>query len=707
MNKTIEELNRLYNDADEVDQQIFAEMRTNILLVAGDHYARKSAKFTERIRDSRDLPEDAKLRLTRNHIQRISKIYVNAITSLSPGVSFEPNNATELADQKAAELHQSVWEFTKKEQKFRSKVLDYATDYVNFGECAVKLYWDWQKGTFLGYNQKQVVDENDEPVIDPNTGQPQMEEDTENPKWSGQLVYERIYAFNLFRPKTSQSMQDAPWLGIRKMAQIKDLQSMFDENDEKQDYLKSDSETTYLVFDAHKGNYETTKDQVMLREIYYRPCHEYPNGYYYVFTNSGVLWEGELPFGIFPIVWAGFDQLPTTPRALSPIKTWKPYQVELNRVASKMAEHQITLGDDKLVISNNAKISSAGTAPGVRAYSVSGPSAPTVIPGRTGDQYLPYMETTIREMYQVAMVSEMLEEKQQPQVEAYALLLQSAKWKQKFSIYSERFEQFLIDLSYLSMELTRKYVTEEALIPMIGKREQVNISEFKNAKPMGYQIKIEPQTEDVESKMGRQLTLNHIIQYAGQNMDKEDLGKLFRQLPFLNNEELMSDLTQNYDIVTNMILAMDRGEPPEINPYVEAPYVIKRLSKRMTDPDFKFLPLPTQQMYQQAKQAYMQMDAKQKLELQRAEQGFIPTDGYLVTTQVYAPDPKTGTQKLLKLPYSSIVWLAKQLEAQGLDQASMESLNQGNKAEIAQMMNRFQPAPQAQPGQMPPRPMMQ
>jgi len=687
MNKTITDLNSLYNDSEEVDKSVYAEMRTNVLLVAGDHYAKKSVDFTTRNRES-GREEPNKIRLTQNHIQRLSKIYVNAITSLAPGVTMEPANKKELQDQKAADLHKSVWENIKKNHKIRGKIFDWASDYVNIGEVAVKIFWDWQKGTFKGYEQKQKVnEETGELEIDPMTGQPVMEEDKTKPVWSGDLVFERVFGFNLFRPKISQAMEDSDWIGIRKMASIKDLQAIFAEDEKKLEFIKADGAMTYLVFDAHRGNYETSKDQIMLREFYFRPCANYPNGYFYITTQSGILWEGELPFGIFPIAWCGFEQLPTTPRAQSPIRVWKPFQVEINRVVSKMAEHQITLGDDKIVVSNNAKISSAGTVPGMRAYSVSGTQPPVVVAGRTGDQYLPYKTDTVRDMYQAAMVAEILEEKIAAQVDPYAMLLQSARWKAKFSMYSEKFEGFLREVAEISLELTRRFVREDELIPMIGRSEMVNVAEFKNSTPLKYQITIEPQSDDLETRMGKQLTLNHIIQFAGQNLDKEDLGKLFRQLPYLNNEELMSDLTLNYDIANNTILALERGEMPEVNQTVEATYMLKRLAKRMGEPDFPFLPPQVQQAYQGIKAQYEQTQAQQQLAIQRAQQGFIPTDGYLVTTQVYAPDPKNpAVTRPLKLPYSSILWLAKNLEAQGASQQMLEGMQTGERADLAQMV---------------------
>jgi len=685
MNKTISDLNKMYTEGEDVDSKVWAEMRSNLLLVAGDHYAKQTNKFTDRIRDNKEISESTKIRLTRNHIQRLSNIYINAITSLAPAVGFKPANPKELQDQKAAQLHQSVWQHMRVECGIGEKTRNFVTDFVNFGECAVKVYWDWQKGEFLGYGQKPVVDENDEPVVDPMTGAPQLEEDTTTTQWSGQMVHERLYGFNIFRPKSCQDMIDAPWLGIRKMANKKDIEQLVGDDEEKLKALEDNSKATYMVFDVHKASYEMSKDQIMLREVYYKPGPQCPKGYFYVYTSSGILWEGELPFGKFPIIWKGFNQLPTSPRAMSPIKTWKPYQVEINRVASKMAEHQITLGDDKIVLSNNAKMTSAGTAPGVRAYATSGPSVPVYLPGRTGDQYLPYLQETLQEMYQTAMVSELLEEKQAAQVDPYAMLLQQARQKQKFSIYSEKIEEFLVDWCKLAMDLYREYLSEDAIIQMVGSSERVNISEFKNSKPLCYQIELEPQSDDLETRMGRQLSLNHIIQYAGTSMDKSDLGKLFRQLPYLDNEEMMGDLTMDYDNATNDILAIERGEQPVVNPYDNHPYFIQRLTKRMREPDFKFLAPQVQQMIVAAKDQHEQLEVAKQQAIQRAQAGFIPSTGYLVTTQVYAPDPANPkATKALRLPYDSIAWLSKQLEAQGQGQAELAQMGDAALADLAQ-----------------------
>ncbi len=37
------QLDQLYRDSSQVDDELFAEMRSNILLVSGDHYNNKSS----------------------------------------------------------------------------------------------------------------------------------------------------------------------------------------------------------------------------------------------------------------------------------------------------------------------------------------------------------------------------------------------------------------------------------------------------------------------------------------------------------------------------------------------------------------------------------------------------------------------------------------------------------------------------------------
>ena len=549
------ELMRLYKDGEQTDNHLYAEQRSNLLLVAGSHYARKGSRFWNRVRDDNRLSEEQKIRLTLNHIQRICKIYENNIISYAPSVAPIPKNGNELQDQKTAELAHSVWKDVKSRHRWNDKVREVVQDFCRVGEVFHKIYWDENKGKIVDY--APMMDELGQPVLDP-MGQPQK--DPSKPIFSGDFVFERIFGFNVFRAKEAKSMQDSWFIGYRKMVNIDDLRARIGDDPEKQEMIEASRDETYLIFDGNGSNYDRSENECLLLEFYIRPSNVFPNGYYFICTNKGVLWEGELPFGVFPIIYAGMDEIPTSPRHYSLIKQLRPIQGEINRSISQVATHQITLGDDKLAVQAGTKVANGGLQPGVRVLTYSG-AAPTILPGRTGDQYIPYIEKMIEQFYVAANLQEELAENP-TNLDPYTMLFMSIQQKKKFSVYTSKIEQYLIDFCEKTLELAKQYYTENNLVPAIGRSELINISEFKNTSPLFYQIKLEPGTEDMETRLGKQLTFNQIMQYVGSNLDPKDIGKIIRTSPYANNDLASEDLTMDFDNATNMILALDRGAVP-------------------------------------------------------------------------------------------------------------------------------------------------
>lgn len=677
-------LNGFYTDADSADQAVFAEQRSNILLVAGEHYTRKGTNLFRRIRDTKDLSNEQKLRLTKNHIQKICKIYANNILAMNPGVGFEPKDETSIHDQKVSEIHHSVWRDAIERYSLADKMDDWCDSFVQIGEVAVKLFYDPTLGTIKDY----------ENVIDPATGQPAMDlagqfvKDKTKPIMTGEFVFEEVYGFNLLRPPECKDMKKAEWLCIRKMVDTKELMKKIT-NEELRAKIGSDQDETYMIFDALAGGYKKSSKQTMVREFYFRPSIIYPQGYFYITTKDGVIAEGELPGGYFPIIFAAFDKIQTTPRGRSPIKTMRPYQVEINRCASKIAEHHITLGDDKLLLQNGTKASAGMSIPGIRTINYTG-AKPEVIQGRDGSQYVNTMTANIIELYQVMMVYEDMEEKGDGKLDPYILLYRSAKSKKKFQRYIARFERFLIEIVQLYLKLAKIHLPDDALITKIGKNEQVNIPEFRMMKDTCYEVNIEAQSDDIETKIGKQVFLNHALQYIGQNLKPEDVGKIMKQMPFANVDESFDDFTIDYDTSVNDILALDRGEQPPINQYDNHEYCIKRLTLRTRKPDFKFLAPNIQRNYYAKIALHEKFQARKILEMKRMEQGLIPTGGALITVDFYTNSPtQSGGIKAekAKLPYESVAWLIKQLEAQGSTQEALAQMSGGAQEEIARMVN--------------------
>lgn len=699
--KKIADLNQIYNEAETADAELFAEQRSNVRLTAGDHYTNKNSRFWGRIRDSKQLNNETKLRLTKNHIQKITKTYVNNITSYAPGVGIAPQNENELQDQKAAELSHSIWQDLKGKEKLNKKIREWVQDYIVIGECFVKVFFDPSAGELKGYEAQVQTDDAGENVTDENGNvTPVLDEmgqmvPTEKAVFTGGIKFERFHAFNALRHANAKSMDESSVVILRKMVDIKDLKAMWGSDPDKLKFIQESSKDTFNVFDGTTGKYSTTKGQCMVREFYFRKCADYPKGHYYITTEQGILDENELPFGIFPIHYVGFDEAATSPRARSIIKVLRPYQAEINRSASKIAEHQVTLGDDKLLIQSGTKLTHGGTLAGVRGIQYSG-APPGILAGRSGEQYMGYSLAAIKEMYEVSNVYEDAEEIK-AQMEPLTMLYRSIRNKKKFSLYGIKIEEFLVSICETALELARQYYPEDMLIPMVGKRELVNISEFKNSNKLCYMIKVDAQDDDIEQKLGKQMALNSIIQYVGKDLGKDSIGRILKAMPFANDDEAFSDLTIDYDNSVNDILALDRGQYPKTRRGEKIPYLLDRLVHRCKQSDFNFLPQPVQAAYDQKIQELEKMQADIQQKLQAAQAGYIPTSGFLVACDFYVSDVnKKGTTRRARIPYDALVWLIKKLDTQGTSLAELENIDIGTLSEIGQMAG--PPGPLSNPG---------
>ena len=704
-----DDLIKYYREGEGVDESIYAEQRSNLMLVAGNHYSKKSSRFYNRVRNDQNLAREQKIRITKNHLQRICKIYENNILSYAPITVIDPKNESELQDQKAAELNKSVWSDICTRHKMKQKIREVVQDFVRIGEVHYKVFWDPNKGKFLGMVPRPI----DPSTIDMDSlevgedGMPIMPEPEMVPSFSGDLVYERIYGFNLFRAKEAKTLDESWFVGLRKMMSLDDLRKLVGDDEEKLKFVEASKDETYMVFDGNNTNYTEATNECLVMEMYIRPCLDFPNGYYYIYTLEGILWEGEIPFGFFPIISAGFDEVPTNPRCHSIIKQLRPYQAEINRMASAAAETQITIGQDKVFIQAGTKLQNGGQAAGVNAYTVAG-NPPTILPGRTGDQWFQPIKDTIEEMYLVANINEDNQEKN-AQIDPYTMLFASIEQKKKYVLYVTKVMQFLIDMTELSLSLMKSYVSDDALVPMIGRSEMVNIAEFKTTTPLNYSIKVDAGTEDMESRMGKQLMFNHILQYAAQKLDPKQLGQLIRTAPYANNELGFSDLTLDYDNATNMILSLDRGVYMPPNMQDDPQYMMKRLVARTRKADFAQLPPQVKDLYGQAYQKYIEINAQQQQAIKDAEQGLIPMSGMAVVCDLYVPMPDNPSKtQRARVPYDSLVWLLQAIEKQGMSQQALAQQQQGALADMAKQMQAnpqtmpvHAPMPMAHPAQAP------
>lgn len=715
----IDKLNQLYRDAEEVDKRVFTNMRSNVLLSAGDHYTIKQKSYGNR--GNSKASDKVKLRLTKNHIYRIVKVYHNSLVKGAPGVRPVPKNEMEMQDKKAAELNEAVWQDLKDRHQLNDKFSKWAKQFVSVAEKAVKIFWDPNKGQIVGYEpmidpqtgepvmqpvmgedgQPQVnvnIDEmTGQPAVDPFTGQPIMEPvleqvpDESKPVMSGDVCYESVPAYNLLRAPETKDMADSPYFIVRKMVDISEFRKRYAEIPEKMNMVKKAGDDDFVIFDSDKNSYSKSKNQCMVKELYIKPSIDVPNGYFYHYTEYGILEEGEIPFGakLFPILWVGFDEYVSTPRAKSIVEVARPFQAEINRAASQEATHQITLGDDKLLYQSGSKLAQGALLPGVRGVAYSG-APPTILPGRTGAQFGDYGQRIEAELNRAVMLPS-IESEKNVQLDPHTLLYRSIEQKAVFVPYVKKWERFLCDVAELSLNICREYLQDDALISAIGKSEQINIPEFKDASPLCYKISLVPVSDDAETLLGKQINFGYILQYLGNKLDPSSMGKILKNLPYVNNDDSFSDLTINDDNVENDMLALERGEQVQLSPFDDNVFYIKKLTHRIKKSDFKFLPQQVQQNYNQFLQQHQQEEARKTEEIRASQDGFIPVGGSMLTVDMYVdnPDKPENEPKKWRAPQKALEWLHDRLEVQGDTMEKLESMEQSNLAQISQQQQQL------------------
>lgn len=695
----LEELNQHYKDAESCDDEIFSEMRSNLLLVSGNHYSKKTTSFFSRVRNSQKMNETQKLRLTKNHLHKITRHYIQAITSKVPGVIPSAQNELDMQDKKAADLNLSVWRDTTTRYQLKEKFNEYIQNFVEIGEMCAFIFWNPNEGEIKGY--EPLLDEaTGEPALDPMTGE--MQQDESKPIFTGGFEFRNIPGFNLMRAPQAKSMKKSPYHIVREMVDKNELLDVYGEDESKKRIIGDGDTGEFIVFDTNKKQYRSEESQILVRYHFFRPCKQYPKGYYYITTERGILEEAEIPFGIYPIIWEGFDTYSTNPRGYSIIKVARPYQAEINRASSQAATHQITVGDDKIIYQSGTKLAPGALLPGVRGLTFQG-APPQILAGRDGGQFLPYIESQISEMYSACMLEEINQEKDSGQIDPYTLLFRSASSKAKFARYIEKVESFMKEFCMTTLELAKQYLPDDAFIQAVGKSEAINISEFRATQPLSYQIKIEEQSQDISDRLGQQLALNHLIQYAGQQMDSKQLALLAKEMPYLKNSSIVKKLTLDYDNAENDMLQIERGQMPFISPYTDNKICIEAVTHRMKQADFQMLPPNIQSLYDQYLQIHEDETGRKIEAAQRAKDGFIPTGGSLITVQMQVADPSSQSgSRQVRLPYETIQWLLKQFEAQGITLDDLEKMNDGVVADMMQRMGQGQQPQMMNPPMGPP-----
>lgn len=688
-------LDNLYKDANDRDEELFYEQKSNVLLDNGKHYT-SVKKRNDKIRKS-SLEEGYKIRLTKNHINKIVNVYVNSIVSRNPGVTFEPSNSDELQDKKDAQLSNAVWDNIRVSTQFEKTLKKIVKRFIVIGEAWVKINYNNNKGSIIGYEGKieevSVTNEDGETVT-----VEQQTIDKTKPVRDGAFEFDVIDGYNVFVDASATSVDDARFIGLKKLINKENLIEILEqyyegkELKEKIEAVESSNDREengyYPSLDIVSGGYREDHDKVFIREFYFKASPKYPNGKFVMICDKAILVETDLMKDlqgdvIFPIKYAQCTEAIGSVRGYSIIKQLRPLQAEVNRAASKIAEIQAIHGDDKVLTQVGQSLKEGQKIGGVREYKVKGGLDPKWLPGRNGEQFFQYLDSIIKEMYFIAGIPEFVADKRSGE-DVLAGLYKSLKEKSTFTLYSDEVERLLVNIVETSLRIAKVEYRDEKVIKAVGKSEFISIPEFRETNDMHYSIKAKPMSEDIDSVMGKYLQTRDLIQYSGSQFTPEQIGTIAKDgMPFLK-EDVFRNIIDNVDIIEQMLLQMDRGENPMISEYDDNEAIIKAITNRMKRTDFMYVasknPIVAQ-VYQYQYETRSKILQQTMMELKEANLGIIPTGEGKIKVDIYKSDDR-GNAERVAVPEDAMKWFIERLSKQGAITSEMGELSPQAQADI-------------------------
>ena len=689
---TSDDLKRLVYQSARHDKPYAAEVRRNLRAVNGLFYTNRNQN-ENRYGDGGRLPNilnnidnsEQRVQISLNQITRVSEFFQALIISHAPIGKAYGANKDERQDIKAAEISNHVLDHINQICNFPALRDQIGETFINAGEGACKIYFDPDKGHLVR------TDENGRGIF------------------SGDITMEPILPFNLLMDPMVDSPDESKWFAIKKIIHVNDLKNLI--GPEKFEELKLEFRNVdgtpelnregFRVLDTSMEVAELNNHLIMF-EVYFRPCPDYPMGAYFYVCENQILFSGELPGGIFPICIGRCHIIPTSPRGRAGfINRAIPYQANFNRAHSKMVEIQAALGDTKILVQNGSTIGADSImAPGVRAFTfeTSAPGeAPVVLEERTGESYISYIKELKMSMDESLSIRDFVGSQGSESDKIMSIAVASLKHKRRYAPIINRFDKLVVDIQNTALELARHHYEDGKIIKMAGRQEAVNISEFKGVDRNTFSINIKPSVEDADSSLLKSLEVRDAFQYIQD--DSVDKAALLKELPFLSKMTSVNSLSNKSKTAENKILALDRGEKVTPIKYEDYKYILDKLIVRVSEPDYKFLDQSIKDNYAEAINLYQDMIAETERRAKMAEKGPYTTSGPMDKLPIWIKDPQTGKVIQMRAPTMAIYEFAQALEEQkfNMQNMAMAVSNDEARAEIGERQAQGQspPPPQA------------
>lgn len=330
-----------------------------------------------------------RVRITSNRIRPIVRKELTKLTKERFQFYVLPNT-TEDADIAASRAAEAISEYLFTETRFVKKERSTVFWALMCGTSFIKTYFDHEKPDTSGI--------------------------------PGSLIVDPVNAFHLFAPDLEQ--EEIEWQPYVIHASAKDTQWVQDTYGQPVtgDVKSSGLGIEQKFFSALGLRATNTRDLTYVKEVWYKPCRNYPQGALIIWANESLLGyypQWPLPYPEFP--FSKIDHIPTGRfYADSVIKDLIPLQKEYNRSISQLVEAKNRMAKPQLIAPKGSIDPNKMTSePGLIITYTPGFNPPTPLPLTQMPSYvLDHIERIKRDLDDISNQHEVTQGRTPPGVEA-------------------------------------------------------------------------------------------------------------------------------------------------------------------------------------------------------------------------------------------------------------------------------------------------
>lgn len=480
-------------------------------------------------------------------------------------------------------------------------IAEYLAEACKFNKARRSAVW-WAVNTGTGFTKTTYGPSVDLPVGKKGTNV------------SGAPVYTAPSPFHVYVPYLEiEDIQDQPWVCQQAAYDPQVVFSTYNKRVEaKAEISRDNSETRFRsAINIRGGN--TTK-QVLVKELWLKPCRDYPNGLLAVWSEQTILLLQEFPYqhGEFPyqkithIPSGGFYGISTTEDLI-------PMQKEYNLTKSQIAEARDMTSKPALTVTKGSvDIQKVKAVPGQIIEVMPGADPPKRLINPDLPNYVQaILDALPRDMDDNAAQFEISKGRTPPGVEAASAIAYLQEENDTMLYHTvASLEEAVSSAGKQSLSLVQQYWTTTRIINTISKSNLQGVIEFKGSDLRNnIDLRVVSGSLAPRSMAAKQASVMELIKLG---VVPPEVGLKYFQMSETDAmyEELHVDVNQ----AKRENLRMARGEFVEVNEWDNHIIHVQEIEQYMKSQEYELLPETTKQLFMEHRTKHQTIEAAENMQ---------------------------------------------------------------------------------------------